>query len=169
MYLKNEENLNLEIRGGRFSSYFQKQSQNVWGSTGSLWLGKKKKKKKWEKLCGAVDTLEVRDVLHRDFATLERGNSANLMRFNKAKCKVLHLGRDSPETPTGWVESGWEQPSRERLGCDEKLNMSQLTAQKANELHQQECGQVSGSNAAPQLCSCETQPGFLHPALGPPT
>lgn len=30
---------------------------------------------------------------------------ANLMKFNKVKCKALHLARAIPSTNTGWVEN----------------------------------------------------------------
>ncbi|GAB0203518.1 mitochondrial enolase superfamily member 1 [Grus japonensis] len=49
------------------------------------------------KLCGVVNTLEGRDAIQRDLDRLERWAHVNHMKFNKAKCKVPHVGSRSPK------------------------------------------------------------------------
>jgi len=90
------------------------------------------------KVSGVVDSVEGSGAFQMDLDRLERWAHANLVQFNKAKRKVLHMGQENPNhgyrLSGEWIESSTAEKDLGVL-VGEKMNMSQqlvLPAQKTN-------------------------------------
>ncbi|GAB0194453.1 hypothetical protein GRJ2_001910600 [Grus japonensis] len=76
------------------------------------------------KLSGEADTSGGRATRQEDLNRLEEWANKNLMKFNKDKCKVLHLGKHNPGLQHRLGSRAGEQFCERHLGVlmDSKLN-----------------------------------------------
>jgi len=85
----------------------------------------------YTKLSGEVDTLEGRGTLQEDLDRLQDWANKNLMKFDKDKCMVLHLGKHNPGVQhrlgSAWLGSSSVERDLAVL-VDNKLNMSEQCA-----------------------------------------
>ncbi|RMC12611.1 hypothetical protein DUI87_10133 [Hirundo rustica rustica] len=105
---------------------------------------------------------------------LEKQAHGNFLWFSKSKYKVLYLGWGTPgiqQAGDGQMESS---PGEKDLGGQvgeaghgPAMGTHSPESQTCPRLHPKHRGQQGkGGDSAPLLCSGETPPGVLHPALG---
>ncbi|TRZ26216.1 hypothetical protein HGM15179_000828 [Zosterops borbonicus] len=126
-------------------------------------------------LCGAVNTLEGRDAIKKELDRVERWVHVNLMEFNNARCKILHMGWGNPKheyrLDGEWIESSLEEKDLGALS-DKKLSMTRqcsFAAPRANHILsciKRTVASRSREMIFPFSCSHETPPGEVCSVLG---
>ncbi|KAJ7401204.1 rna-directed dna polymerase from mobile element jockey-like [Pitangus sulphuratus] len=116
-------------------------------------------------------------AIHRDLDKLEKWVHG-FMRFNKIKCKVLHLDRGKHQYQYRLGDEQTESsPAERHLGMLVDEAGHEL-AMCTHSLESQPCSgdsvgsvgsRLKGGNSALLFYSHETPPGIMHPALGSPT
>ncbi|GAB0179325.1 mitochondrial enolase superfamily member 1 [Grus japonensis] len=124
------------------------------------------------KLGGVADTPGGCAAIQQDLDRLESWVERNLMKFNKGKCRVLHLGRNNPTHQYRLaVDLLGSSTAEKDLGVlvDNKLSMSQqcaLMAKKANGILG--CIKRTVDSRSREIGPGEATSGVLCPVLGSP-
>ncbi|GAB0179132.1 hypothetical protein GRJ2_000378500 [Grus japonensis] len=128
------------------------------------------------KLSGVVDMPEGWDTIEKVIDKLNKLVLVNIMKFNKTKFKVLHMGQDNPRYQYRLRDEGIESSPVEkdlRVPVHEKLDVSQqcvLEAQKANCILgciKRSVTSRSREVILPLYMGHVTPPGVLCPVLSP--
>ncbi|KAJ7423565.1 rna-directed dna polymerase from mobile element jockey-like [Pitangus sulphuratus] len=88
-----ESKRGIHAADGRFATLEEPMLEQEWLGGIECSLSKVTDDKK---LSGAVDELKGRDVVQRDLGRFEDWFLVSLMKSEKAKCKMLHLGGENP-------------------------------------------------------------------------
>ena len=121
------------------------------------------------KLGGVVDTPEGCAAVQRDLHRLESWAERNLMRFNKGKCRVLHLGRNNARhqyrlgvdlLESSCAERGLGVLVGQQVNHEPALCPGCQEGQWHSGVHQEECGQQDeGGSPSPLHCPSEASSG----------
>ncbi|PKU39972.1 rna-directed dna polymerase from mobile element jockey- hypothetical protein [Limosa lapponica baueri] len=122
------------------------------------------------KLGGVANTADGRAAIQRECNRLEKWDDRNLMKFNKEKRKVLHLGRKNPMHQYMLGAAQLESSLAEKdpgVLMDTKLNISQCVPLLLRRLMiswaalDKNFQQVEGRDPSPLLSPGEVTPGNL--------
>ncbi|CAM4535027.1 unnamed protein product [Lepidochelys kempii] len=128
------------------------------------------------KLGGVVDTLEDRDRIQRDLDKLEDWAKRNLMRFNKDKCRVLHLGRKNPmhsyRLGTEWLGSSSAEKDLGDSGREAGYESAVCPCCQEGQWHfgmykKGHSEQIEGRDRSPLFDIGEASSGVVCPVWGP--